>query len=141
MRPAIRFAIAWFALASLFAVGLWQLNIPTFLRLLRHGERTNATVVKLDCGNHARALYGFTVGSAHYSNSDTMHAGCDLLHPGDTIAIYYDVTDPTISRASEPKAALENELITIASVCIFVPPLIIASAMAWYKKKATMPSD
>jgi hypothetical protein len=136
MRTMIKFAFAWVVLAALFAIGLGQLNVPTFLRLVQHGERTTATIVQPNCDSHANASYTFTVASTHYSGTDVMAVDCRSLHPGDTIQIYYDVADPTLNRAGDPKARLENELLTIAGMCLIFPPLIIAGAcLGWISKK------
>jgi hypothetical protein len=135
MKTAIKFAIAWLALAAVLAFALGEINIPTYLRLVKHGERATATIIQPDCDNHARAFYTFTVGSTHYSNSDVMWTSdCRSLHPGDTILIYYDVTDPTISRAIEPRFGVENELIPIALACLIVPPVLIIVLVAGYRK-------
>jgi hypothetical protein len=135
MKTTIKFAVAWLVLAALLAIALGQINISTYLRLLEHGERATATIIRPDCDNHARASYTFTVGSTHYSNSDVMSGrDCQSLHPGDAIQNYYDVTDPTISRAIEPRDGLVNELISIALACLMVPPVLIVGLFAWYRK-------
>jgi hypothetical protein len=127
MKTAIAFAIACAALAAIFAFGLAQINIPTFLRLTKHAQQANATIVRTDCNNHGHASYTFSVGSVVYAGGDTM-TNCSFLHPGDSVSIYYDVTDPIISRAKEPSAGLANEIITIVGICLIFPPAII---VAW----------
>jgi hypothetical protein len=132
----IRFAIAWLVLAGVLAVVFGHFNIPTYLRLAEHGRRTIATIIQPDCGNHAEANYTYTVGSTRYSGRDVMwQLNCDKLHPGDGISIYYDATNPNISRAMEPRTGLINELIPILLACLIVPPLMIAGFVAWYRKR------
>jgi hypothetical protein len=128
MRRWTKFAVAWLILAAVFATALGQLNIPTFLRLIRHGEQTTATIVQPDCGNHATASYSFSVGSTPYSGKDGM-TNCGSLRAGDLIQIYYDVSDPTLNRAVEPRAGLMNEIISIALICLVVPPFIFFCMM------------
>ena len=136
MRPTIKLAIAWIALAAILALLLGRINVPTYLRLIKHGARTTATIVQSDCNNHARAFYTFSVGSRAYSGSDVMWMfDCQPLHPGDGIPIYYDKTDPTASRAIEPQNGLVNDLIPIALACLMVPPLMIAGFIAWHRKR------
>ena len=135
MKTATKFAIAWLLLAAIFGIGLWQINIPTFLRLIKHGERATATIVRPTCDNHASASYTFSVGTTSYSGRDVMWmVDCGSLHPGDSITIYYDITNPQISRAFEPHAGITNDLIPIAGICLTFPPFIILATMAWYRK-------
>jgi Protein of unknown function (DUF3592) len=135
MRSAIKFAIAWIALAALLASILGSLNIPTYIALIQHGERTTATITKTDCNNHSEAAYTFTVGTTRFSSKGVMWMyDCQSLHAGDSIQIYYDRTDPTISRAFEPHKGLVNDLIPIALACLTAPPMMIAGFIAWYRK-------
>jgi hypothetical protein len=135
MKTATKFAIAWLVLAALLALALGRINIPTYLRLAEHGERATATVIRLDCDNHGRAFYTFTVGSTNYSTSDVMwSSNCLSLHSGDAITIYYEVTDPTISRAIEPRLGIENEVIPISFACLMVPPVLIVVLAGWYRE-------
>jgi hypothetical protein len=130
----LKVAGAWLLLAAVFALGLGQFNIPTLLRLAKHGERTTAAIVQPDCSNHSRASYRFVVGTAYYSGSDVMQmADCQSLHPGDGIPVYFDLTDPTVSRAIEPRVGLMNELISIAFACLVFPSMVIF-ALGRYRK-------
>jgi hypothetical protein len=128
MKTPIKFAIGWLSLAAFFAILVGSLNVPTFLRLVRHGERATATIIQTDCKNHGQATYTFTVGTNRYSNTGNMGmvvANCGSLRPGDNIPIYYDATDPTVNRAAEPMAGLLNELIPIGLMCLIFPPAIL----------------
>src|SRR5271165_5773880 len=107
---AIRFAITWLVLATILAIVLGRLNVPTYVKLAERGERVTAAVVRPDCSNHGRASYAFTVGSIGYSGSDVMH-DCRSLRPGESITVYFDRDDPKTNRAIEPRAGLTNELI------------------------------
>ncbi|HEV2551204.1 MAG TPA: hypothetical protein VGU20_28100 [Stellaceae bacterium] len=131
MRASRTIAISWLALAGAFIAILAPLNIPTYLNLIRHGQKTTAEIRKLDCDNHARAEYAFTVVAAEVLSSDVMSTDCRSLRPGDKILVYYDTVDPTINRAREPVGGLVNELIPIALVCLTVPPLMISAVSRW----------
>jgi hypothetical protein len=135
LNMAIRFAISWLALATILAIVLGRINVPTYVKLAEDGERTTAVIVQPDCGNHGRASYAFNVGSIGYSGSDVMN-DCRSLRPGDDITIYFDRDDPKISRAIEPRAGLMNELIPIALACLLVPPVAIISFILWRRKNA-----
>ena len=113
MGASGKFAIAWLILAAIFMAMLGPINVPTFLKLLKHGQRTSAEILRLDCDNHNQAEYAFSVEAIRVSSSDVMTIDCRSLRPGDAIPIYYDATDPTINRASEPVGGLVNELIPI----------------------------
>jgi hypothetical protein len=133
--PALRFAIAWLVLAAILALILGSLNLPTLLRLAAHGERATAIIVQPTCDNHASASYAFNVGATRYMGSDVMWTlDCRSLHPGDSITIYYDTTDPRVSRAIEPQSGLVNEVIPIALTCLIAPPIFIAGFIAWSRK-------
>jgi Protein of unknown function (DUF3592) len=138
MKGAIKFAICWLVLAAVLAIALGRVNIPTYLRLARQGERATATIVRPDCGNHAEATYAYDVGSRRYFGRDVMwKLDCGALRSGDSISIYYDTTDPAISRAIEPKDGLINDLIPIGLACLMVPPFFIAAfVVSWRKSKA-----
>jgi hypothetical protein len=128
--------VAWFVLAAVFATCLAQINVPTFLRLIQHGARATAMIVQLDCDNHGQASYTFNIGSTDYSSRGIMWINCRSLRPGDSIQIYYDTTDPNVSRTAEPLAGLKNELIPIAIGCLVFPPLIIFSFARYWKRRA-----
>jgi hypothetical protein len=122
--------VVWLVLAAIFSVGLGLINVPAILKLLGHGAETTAKIVRLDCENHNRAFYTFSIGTSRYSTSDIIGDNCRSLRSGDDIPIYYDATDPTISSTTAPRAALLNELVPIGLVCLFFPPMILAG-WAW----------
>ena len=124
MRPAVKLALVWLALAATVIAVTEPVNIPTFVKLVNHGAPATATIVKTNCDSHTNASYTFTVGSARYSSSDVVR-DCDLLRAGDQIPIYYDVTDPALSRASDPWAGLTNEIIAIVVGVLFFPAFIV----------------
>ncbi|MGB6538248.1 MAG: DUF3592 domain-containing protein [Xanthobacteraceae bacterium] len=133
--PTLRFAIAWLLLAAILALILGSLNLQTLLRLAAHGDRATAIIVQPTCDNHASASYAFNVGATRYSSSDVMSMlDCRSLHPGDSITIYYDTTDPKVSRAIEPEAGIVNEVIPIALACLTAPPIFIAGFIALSRK-------
>jgi hypothetical protein len=129
-----KISIAWLILAAVLSAILWQINVPRFLGLVRHGERATGEVSRLDCEKHAQASYTFTIEANRYSGTDEMVSNCDRLQPGDRISIYYDVTNPTTSSAREPRAALINELITIGIGCLLFPPMAIAAFALWSRR-------
>ena len=135
MRAVFYFAAAWVALATALASILGSVNVPTYIELIRHGERTIATIAETDCNNHEQATYTFTVGTIRFSSKNVMwEYDCGSLHAGDVIQIYYDRNDPTISRAFEPHRGLVNDLIPIAFACLMAPPLMIVSFVIWHRK-------
>jgi hypothetical protein len=141
MGASGKFAIAWLILAAIFAAILGPINVPTYLKLLKHGERTSAEILRLDCDNHNQAEYVFNVGAIGVLSSDVMISDCRLLRPGDAIPIYYDVTDPTVNRAEEPMGGLVNELIAITLVCLTFPSLIIVGVSRWPRRNKARPSN
>jgi hypothetical protein len=133
MTGATKFAIAWLVLAAILALAIGSINLSTYFGLAKHGERTTATIVRSNCDIHSTAFYTFSVGSTRYSGSDRM-TNCSFLQPGDSISIYYDTTDPTISAATEPLAGLVNDLIAIGLACLLAPPTMIGLFLHWYRK-------
>jgi hypothetical protein len=118
------FALAWLALATVFGSMLYPINMPKLRQLVAHGARATAQVTKLDCANHNRAFYAFRVGIVEYSGHDGMPGLCEEMR-GETIIVYYDRTNPASSIAREPRAALENETVSIAAVCLLFPTIIL----------------
>jgi hypothetical protein len=128
MTVRLWFAGWWLVLAAIFLAILVPINVPDFLRIAMHGQRTTAKIVRLDCENHNSATYAFNVGSEQFERSDVMPTECRSMRIGDVIPVYYDVDDPHISRAKDPKDGLLNEVIPICLVCLTFPPLIIVLA-------------
>jgi hypothetical protein len=124
VRPAIKLAIVWLALAATVVAVTEPFNIPSFLKLVDRGAPATATIVETTCNSHSTASYTFTVGSARYSGSDVVR-DCDLLRPGDQIQIYYDVTDPALSRAGDPRVGLTNEIMAIVLGILIFPTFIV----------------
>jgi hypothetical protein len=114
----------WLALAAAAVAVTEPVNIPSFVKLVTHGAPATATILKMNCDSHSNASYAFTVGSARYSSSDVVR-DCDQLRAGDRIPIYYDVTDPALSRAGDPRAGLTNEIIAIVLGILFFPTFIV----------------
>jgi hypothetical protein len=115
----------WFAIDAVILLILTPINVPTFLTLVQHGNRTSAEIVGTNCEQHNSGSYIFTVGATRYENTSLMPGNCATLKQGDVIDVYYDERDPSLSRAREPVASLVNELITIGLGCLFFPPLIL----------------
>ena len=134
-RPLLLYALVWFLLALVFAAILSPINVPTFVRLVRHGAKTTAQVTRPECANHNNASYSFVVGSDHYNGRDVMWMDCNSLRPGDSIAVYYDIGDPSINRATPPMDALINELVTIGLVCLTFPLAIIGWIILGKKRR------
>lgn len=137
MNTRLGYAVAWLIICGAILMALVPLNVPTYLRLVQHGQHATATITQLDCGNHNRASYIFDVGRMHYSSADTMTVNCETLKLGDRFEVYYDTLNPTLSRAEEPIAALINELIVIGLACLLVPTGAIAAIRRWsvYRRK------
>jgi hypothetical protein len=125
MKRATVLTIGWLAMAATIAVGIGQINIPTLVKLVKRGAPASATFLKKNCGHHSTASYTFAVGTARYSGTDVMPGHCRALRPGDRISIYYDVSDPALSRANEPWAALTNEIIFVTLASLMVPTFIV----------------
>jgi len=122
-------------LAATIAAVIGRLNIPSLIKLVKHGAPITATIIRTTCDSHNSAAYTFTVGSARYSGGDNGIQDCRSLHPGDQITIYYDLTDPALNRASEPTAALRNEIISISLAAVLIPTFALGAVLFRKRRK------
>jgi len=114
----------WLLLFAIVLAILVPSNVPYWWRIAAHGQRTSAKIVRLNCGDHNSATYVFKVGSERFEGSDVT-TGCGSLRIGDVIPVYYDVNDPHLSRTTNPKAGLLNEVLFIGISCLIFPTLVI----------------
>jgi hypothetical protein len=117
-------AIFWLLMAGFIASVAVPINVPHFVKLLEHGERTKAEIVRTDCGQHDSAYYRFRIGADNYTSGSQGVENCRALRPGDVIDVYYDVRDPANNSTNMPLNDLINELSAIGLACLVFPPLV-----------------
>lgn len=114
----------WIGLAAIFASITGSINMPHLIKLRAHYGETTAVITRKNCDQHQYAEYSFQVDGQTYQSGDTIE-GCDALFIGQIIPLYFDTQNPTNNSTWNVDARFWNEVITIASVCLTFPPLII----------------
>ena len=114
---------AWYATALVVAVlsaGIVALVGPRLSRLwkLSQGSATTQGVVVSRPGAHGLVTYRYSVEGTNYTGAESVGYG-----DGETVTIYYSVTDPNVSALEDPQAALAESalgaLILLGLVVLF----------------------
>jgi hypothetical protein len=124
MRVAIIYMIGAVAVATILGVAGPFLK---YRQLSNEGVRTEGTVVRPDCLNHATLSYRFHVADREYIASD-LYRGvgeCAALKADEPVQVYYLPSNPNVSMSGSPAAALSNELATISAAAVIMPGLVI----------------
>ncbi len=132
LKSAVHLGAWWTVLAVGFAYCFGALNVPRLYRVATHPVQAEAVVLTRDCANHGIVFYSYTAANEDYIGHSYLGQGCSLLETGDHIRIYFSEADPTLSEAGNPRAALVNELITIAPAAIFAASFVVVSAFLRY---------
>jgi hypothetical protein len=124
MRVAVIYIIGAVAVATFLGVAGPFLK---YRQLSNEGVRTEGTVVRPDCLNHASLWYRFHVADREYTANDLYRGtgGCPALKANDPVQIYYLPNNPNVSMSGNPAAALSNELATISAAAVIIPALVI----------------
>src|ERR1700689_3463295 len=121
------FWIGWAILAAGFASILTPLNVPRFVRIIRHEASTTGVVTGTDCDNHASVIFSFGANGTTYTGGESRGDICSTVKPGTPITVYYSAQSPKDSVTREPAGELWNEIICISLVCLLGPPIILSS--------------
>ncbi len=81
-------------------------NQQRYEALIHHGSTTKAIVIGTDPSNHDTVSYSFSVAGQRYSSSDRSdppNPPAGLLRVGQAITVVFDVRDPNVSCACNPR--------------------------------------
>jgi len=134
LKTAVWLGVWWIALAAGLVLGLGALNLPRLYRIATHPVLAEAVVFSTDCSNHALVHYRYTAANQLYFGRSHLGQECSRLGPGDRIHVYLSEADPSLSEAGSPRAALINELTTVALAALFAPSFIITLTYFRYRR-------
>ena len=117
--------IIWLILFFVIAVGIGSLNIPTYIRLVRHCESVNGTVVEIAAKYHNTVRYQYSVANVSYSGQTQPEGLANSLRVGEKITVYYDETRPSLSVLRNPRGLLQNEVISVMLAAALMPTIIL----------------
>ncbi len=125
--------VVWVAVFGFLALTSWAgaASWPDAIQLARHGERTVATIVKLEPANHGGCEYSYSVGAKHYSRST---GACNGI-VGSPVFVTYLPERPSVSYVGAPGAALRKQVL----VGLGVPTLLAAllAIVVWRSRRAS----
>jgi len=132
LKSIIRLGVWWAALGIGFACCLGVLNVPRLYRVATNPVLAEADVLTTDCANQGIVFYSYTAANEDHIGYSYLGQGCSRLEPGERIHVYLSQVDPSLSEAGNPRAALINELTTVALAAIFAASFIVILALLRY---------
>jgi hypothetical protein len=121
-----QFALGWIALAAAMTAPLALLNVPRFASILIHQRVAQGEVSDKDCARHATVSYKFQIDGKTFDGAGaSLAGGCETARIGQPLAVYFDARDPNVNMGREPRAALWNEIMSIALVALLLPPFVL----------------
>ncbi len=125
----LQYVFCYFVLVLLLA-GVFSLSDAgkDFETLALDGELGDATVTRLDCGNHASFLYELLVDGKKYQSrgwASNIHKDCQAMKPGELVPIFYVKERPAISFAANSVEDIPNGKGFARLVCFVLPAFLI----------------
>jgi hypothetical protein len=139
----MKWAILWFVLAVLFALGIGSFNLPLFNGLLAHGVEAPATAVKLTPEFHNTVRYEYQVDGKKFEGQDQSwlpNPPVAEIKVGQALVIYYDPQNPSHSVLGNPKPMLANELISVGMAALLFPTFIVFTLRQRLRRKLSKAS-
>jgi hypothetical protein len=131
----------WLLGAVLVAVGIGHINVPKMWRLTMRGQKTEGWVVSTEPNNHLTVNYTYKVSGRELASSTQGGAGAgnppfENLGAGTPVNVYFDPIDPTVALLGEPRAHLDNEIISVGSAALLIPAFFVFRWRRWQQKDA-----
>jgi hypothetical protein len=142
MRLSGSFLMAWLltALVLLAPIALFGFRYLRNIERIRENPAT-ATGIYIDksCENEAIRCYAFEVEGKHYQGGASNKActDCEAFRIGKPILVVYEKGNPINNTTGDPLWELWNNIISMLSVALLFPPLIIWRFRRW--RAAGMP--
>lgn len=111
----LSFLVRWVMLSALATVFLVLATAPQrnlHTTLSSHGRATTGTVSQSEPDNHDTISYTFVVGGRGYGETDAAlppNPDASHLHPGDHVHVVYDIRDPNLSCACDPRQLAQGD--------------------------------
>lgn len=120
-KAAIAFSMAVFFGFFLFLAWLVYLNYENKEKLISSGVAATAVIVGKACDDHGAIRYSFKVdGVEHIRKGYGCTPSCRSANIGETIAISYLPSNPSVNECGSPHAAASNALSWYVPLSILV---------------------
>jgi Protein of unknown function (DUF3592) len=124
----LKYAVAWLVLTILFAALTGGLNWLTYWKLVHRSVLTHGTVIQVLPEMHATVRYRYYADGREYQGQTQPrqpNPPIERLAEGAPLTVWYDPAEPRISVVGLPSTLLENETISVLSVAVLLPTLIL----------------
>ncbi|WP_423385071.1 DUF3592 domain-containing protein [Dyella marensis] len=103
-----RLQIGWLWMPACLVLSACSSQVASWKRLEEKSEKTTGVVVNVDCSDHGKIFYRFSVNGRQFTNSSYGYSErpCHSIKSGDPIAIYYDPSVPGTNTPMTPSAAV-----------------------------------
>ncbi|HKR61292.1 MAG TPA: DUF3592 domain-containing protein [Pyrinomonadaceae bacterium] len=126
--------LVWFGCAVVFfAAAAVAFETPKYYALVTRGIETKGVVVTKEPENHSFIRYSYLVNQQAYAglgNAGGINRSFVDLNPGDTVRVYYDSEDPSISHLGDPKAHYASSVRGVAFVTLLGPIFCLVGLFA-----------
>jgi hypothetical protein len=128
---------SWFSIVTFMTLSACSAQVANWKQLETRNERAAGVVVNVDCNNHGKVSYRFTVNERQITNSSYGYSErpCSSMKAGDPITIYYDPEEPgTTNTPMTPSAAVCFYEARAMTPFWFVGFLLLAGAIRVFRK-------
>ncbi|CEO87885.1 DUF3592 domain-containing protein [Syntrophaceticus schinkii] len=135
--------LIWLILAIItFALLGTQISrLPKYFKLTLTGVQTQGFIIKLEPTHHRAVYYSYEVGGRSYTDT---FGGAGSGNPkfedikiGDPVLVYYLPENPSISGLGDPSYKFITESISVLTVSMVVPAIIIFFIWFNFIRKST----
>ena len=133
--------VVWLLGALLVAVGIGHINVPKMWQLTIRGQKTEGWVVSTEPNNHRTVNYTYKVSGRELASSTQGGAGAgnptfEEVVAGTPVNVYFDPSDPAVALLGEPRAHLDNEIISVGGAALLFPTLFVFGWRRWQREDA-----
>jgi hypothetical protein len=136
----MKWLILWLIMVAVVALVVGSLNVPFYYRLITNGVKAQATIIELTPQIHNTVRYEYQVEGRSFKGQrspSSPNSSTDQISVGQSLVIYYDPLNPSLSVPGDPKPMLTNELISVGMAALGIPTFIIFVLMQnQYKKRS-----
>ena len=116
----------WLLIVVGVALLVGQVNIPRLYRLASDSVSTIGRVTASHPKNHDTLSYIYTVGGRTYVRDDGAPGHAVDFAVGQEVLVYYLPADPGVSTLRNPRAGLDNEIVSVALAAVGVATLLVS---------------
>jgi len=115
---------------------LSQRNWTDYLRLVRRGVASQGTITAVVPEMHGTVRYEYEVNGRAEQGQTQPHPpnpSVTSLKIGDSVRVYYDPANPTISTLGEPGALLRNETVSLLALALLLSTAMVFTLRIWFR--------